>query len=96
MWLKACLVLFLWILKFIYSEKATKFWEISTLLLFYVVQIKSMADILQNFVAFLEYVNFKRISETFCSCVRKSQSHEFMSTLVMKSSVFMSDLNRAF
>ena len=30
------------------------------------------------------------------SMVRKSQSHEFMSTLVMNSSVFMSDLNRAF
>ena len=28
-------------LKFIYSEKATKFWEISTLLVSYVVPVKS-------------------------------------------------------
>ena len=38
-----------------YSEKATKFCEISTLLLFYVVPGKSKVDISQNFVAFSEY-----------------------------------------
>ena len=43
--------------KFIYSEKATKFCKISTLLLSYVV--KSNMEISQNFVAFLEYMNFK-------------------------------------
>ena len=41
-------------LKFIYSEKASKFCEISTLLLSYVVPV----DISQNFVAFSEYMNF--------------------------------------
>ena len=46
------------ILKFIYSEKATKFCEISTLLLSYVVPVKSNVEILQNFVAFSEYINF--------------------------------------
>ena len=40
--------------KFIYSEKATKFYEISTLLLTYVVPDKSKVEILQNFVAFSE------------------------------------------
>ena len=38
-------------LKFIYSEKAIKFCEISTLLLTYVVPVKSK-------VAFSEYMNF--------------------------------------
>ena len=41
--------------KFIYSEKATKFCKIFTLLLSYVVPVKSKVKILQNFVAFLEY-----------------------------------------
>ena len=45
-------------LKFIYSEKATKFCKISTLLLSYVVPVKSKVDISQNFVAFSEYMNF--------------------------------------
>ena len=45
-------------LKFIYSEKATKFWEVVTLLLFYVVPVKSKLKISQNFVAFSEYMNF--------------------------------------
>ena len=44
--------------KFIYSEKATKFCEISTLLLSYVVPVKSKVNISQNFVAFSEYMNF--------------------------------------
>ena len=46
------------IVKFIYSEKATKFCEISTLLLSYVVPVKSKVEISQNFVAFSEYMNF--------------------------------------
>ena len=48
---------FLWIshkkLKFIYSEKATKFCEISTEDL-----TGTTVDISQNFVAFSEYMNF--------------------------------------
>ena len=46
------------LLKFIYSEKATKFCEIFTLLLSYVVAVKSKVKISQNFVAFSEYMNF--------------------------------------
>ena len=46
-------------LKFIYSEKATKFCEISTLLLSYVAPFKGKVEISQNFVAFSEYMNFK-------------------------------------
>ena len=42
----------LYVVKFIYSEKATKFFEISTLLLSYVVPVKSKVKISQNFVAF--------------------------------------------
>ena len=45
-------------LKLIYSEKATNFCEISTVDLSYVVTIKSMVEIAQNFVAFSEYMNF--------------------------------------
>ena len=44
------------LVKFIYSEKATKFWKIFTLLLSYVVPVKSKVKILQNFVAFSEYI----------------------------------------
>ena len=46
------------LVKFIYSEKATKFCEIFTLLLSYVVPVKNKVDISQNFVAFSEYMNF--------------------------------------
>ena len=46
-------------LKFVYSEKATKFCEIFTLLLSYVVQVKSKVNISQNIVVFSEYINFK-------------------------------------
>ena len=48
-------------LKFIYSEKAAKFCEIFTLLLSYVVPVKSKVKISQNFVAFSEYMNFKKL-----------------------------------
>ena len=47
-----------WPVKFIYSEKATNFCEISTVDLSYVVTVKSTVDISQNFVAFSEYMNF--------------------------------------
>ena len=46
-------------LKFIYPEKATKFCEISTLLLSYVVPVKIKVEISQNFAAFSEYMKFK-------------------------------------
>ena len=47
------------LVKFIYSEKATNFCEISTVDLSYIVTVKSTVDILQNFMAFSEYVHFK-------------------------------------
>ena len=46
------------LLKFIYSEKATKICEISTLLLTVCTVVKSKVEISQNFVAFSEYLNF--------------------------------------
>ena len=55
-------------LKFIYSEKATKFCEIFPLLLTTVHTVESKGKISQNFVAFSEYMNFNKgglISESF-------------------------------
>ena len=49
------------LLKFIHSEKATKFSEISSLLLNVCTVVKSKVKILQNFVAFSECMNFKRL-----------------------------------
>ena len=46
------------VLKCIYSEKATKFCKIFTLLLSCVVPVKSKVKILQNFMAFSKYMNF--------------------------------------
>ena len=46
------------LLKLIYSEKATKFCEISTLLLSICTVDKSKVEISENFVAFSEYTNF--------------------------------------
>ena len=45
-------------IKFIYSEKVTKFCEIFTLFLSYVVPVKSKVKISQIFVAFSEYMKF--------------------------------------
>ena len=55
--------LFIWQaarLKFIYSEKVTKFCDNSTLLLSYVEPVKNKVKILQKFLAFSEYMNFNR------------------------------------
>ena len=49
------------VLKFIYSEKATKFCEISTLLLTGTTKDKSKLEISKKFVAFSDYMNFKKI-----------------------------------
>ena len=46
------------VVKFIYSEKATNFCQISTVDLFYVVTDKITVEIFKNFVAFSEYMNF--------------------------------------
>ena len=50
--------LFLFFIKFIYSEKATNFCEISTIDLSYVVTVKSTMEILQKFLALSEFMNF--------------------------------------
>ena len=47
-------------LTFTYSEKATKFCKIFTLLLTGTTQDKSKVTSLQNFVAFSDYMNFNR------------------------------------
>ena len=44
-------------IKFIYSEKATKFCGISTLILSYVVPVKSKVEISKILMAFSEYMN---------------------------------------
>ena len=46
--------------KFIYSEKATKFCEIFPLLLTTVHTVKCKGNISQNFLAFLEYMNLTK------------------------------------
>ena len=51
-------------LKFIYSEEATKFWEILTFLLSYVVPVKSKVNISQDFVALSEYMNFNTFNKS--------------------------------
>ena len=51
-------------LNFVYSEKATKFCEMSTLLLSTVHTDKSKVEISQNFVAFSEYMNFTNLPNT--------------------------------
>ena len=48
-------------IKFIYSEKATKFCNISTNYLSYVLPVKELVEILLNHVAFSEYMNFNNI-----------------------------------
>ena len=45
------------IVKFIYSEKAINFCEISNVDLSYIVAVKSTVEISQNFVAFSENMN---------------------------------------
>ena len=50
-------------LKFLYSEKATKFCEIFPLLLSVCTEDKSKGKISQNFVAFSEYTNFRCVSK---------------------------------
>ena len=69
---------FFLLLKFIYSEKATKFWEISTLLLSYAVPVKSKVEILQNFVAFSEYMNFIAADEDLNMEVIEEKEEEIL------------------
>ena len=65
--------------KFIYSEKATKFCEISTRDSSYVVPVKTKVEISHNFLAFSEYMNFTYVytyikiylQKKDCQCLRK-------------------------
>ena len=52
-------------LKFIYSEKATKLCEISTVDLTVTTWDKSTVEISQNCLAFSEYMNFKQLVEVW-------------------------------
>ena len=61
------------VLQFIYSEKATKFCEILTILLSYAQTVKSKVKISQNFVAFLEYINFT-IANLRIKCVTETKN----------------------
>ena len=69
------------LIKFVYSEKATQFCEISTLLLSTVHTDKSKVEILQNFMAFSEYMNFIK---------KKKQHHDKKNPFI----VFMLKLQR--
>ena len=53
------------VLKFIYSKKATKFCKISIVELSNVVSVNSAVEIVQNFVAFSEYMNFNLCTSIF-------------------------------
>ena len=53
--------------KFIYSEKAKIFLEISSVDLSYVVTVKYTVDISQNFVAFSEYMKFMKTIKVWMS-----------------------------
>ena len=55
----------MYIVKFIFSEKATKFCKISIVDLSYVVPVKSTVEISQNFVAFSEYMNFTYLESRY-------------------------------
>ena len=62
-------------IKFIYSEKATNFCRISTRDLSYVVTVKSTVEILKNFVALSEYMNFNYVNlpDTYYGLLDSSQ-----------------------
>ena len=54
------MIFFVCVIKFIYSEKATKFCEISNVNSSYVVPVKSTVEISKKIVAFSEYMNFNK------------------------------------
>ena len=55
----------------LYSEKATKFCEIFSLLLTLCTAVKSKGKILQNFVAFSEYMNFMILKKIKCESFKR-------------------------
>ena len=64
--------------KFMYSEKAIKFGEISTVDLTVTKQDKSMVEISQKFVAFSEYMNFRSMQE-------KLEKNDFIKVCIEKT-----------
>ena len=52
-------------LKFIYSDKPTKFYKIYTVDWSYVLMVKSKVEISKNFVAFSEYMNFNTLIRNY-------------------------------
>ena len=72
--------------KFIYSEKATKFCEIFTVNLSYVVPVKFTVEISQNFLAFSEYMNFRPLPcSSACLCAKKAQRLQNIQYTVKRS-----------
>ena len=78
------------VIKFIYSEKATKFCEIFPLLLTTVHTVKSKGKIFQNFVAFSEYMNFTG----FCYQSHNGRNHNknFVAFWRIKRPKFLSEI----
>ena len=76
-------------IKFIYSEKATKFYKIFTLLLSYVVPVKSKLKISQNFVAFSEYMNFNQPQNDPCIQFGLVQAHLGLSYFTSNNLILM-------
>ena len=66
-------------IKFIYSEKATKFCEIFPLLLTTVHTLKCKVEISQNFAAFSEYMNFTNQKK---SAATQSMNKTYLSLLI--------------
>ena len=66
----------MWMIKFIYFEKATKFCEISTVGLSCVVTVKSTVEISQNFVTLSKYMNFKERMQLFVDGIIRSAENE--------------------
>ena len=74
-------------LKFIYSEKATKFCK-------NVVSVKSKMEILANFVAFSEYMNFNIIEKSEIHC--RMVPIIFFYALSLKYTFFYKGLAKSF
>ena len=70
------------LLKFIYSEKATKFCEIFTLLLTVCTVVKNKAKISQSFVAFSKYMNFNIVYVFVVVTIQKNDKIAILSLQV--------------
>ena len=73
----------IFLVKFIYSDKATKFCKIFTLLFTVCTVVKIKMKILQNSVVFSEYTNFNRLSVPLFKQIKKN----FLSTAQKKDKI---------